>query len=43
MKYGLYWDKYKRQLTMSRGWAFLFLAETLAVLGLIIDGLVSSF
>lgn len=43
MKYGLEWNKYSKQLTMSRGWAFLFLAETLAFLGLIVDGLVSSF
>jgi hypothetical protein len=35
MKYGFYWDKINRRLTVSRGWAFLFLGETL-ILGLFI-------
>jgi hypothetical protein len=43
MKYGLSWDKKKMQLTVSRGWAFLFLAETLTFLILLVDSISSSF
>ena len=43
MKYGLSWDRYKSELTLSKPWAIVFAFETVAAALFVINAIVSLF
>lgn len=43
MKFGLSFDKDKFQMTLSKTWTFIFIAETFFVSALLIEALINTF
>jgi hypothetical protein len=43
MKYGLEWDKYSKELTLSKTWSIIFVFETVAAALLLVNAIVSLF
>lgn len=43
MKFGIGFDKEKFQMTLSKGWTFVFIAETFFVSIILIEALVNTF
>lgn len=43
MKFGIGFDKDKFEMTLSKGWTFLFVAETFFVAAILIEAIVGLF